>query len=108
MNVGCERCMAPAVSTSAINDAFDRQHCQLDPVRADDICINVTHRESPYHPIEGRFTRLGRRLPAGWAPRRCMGARRTSVGRGDFTHWPEGTAHKNRMQGNDYVPESMY
>jgi predicted CXXCH cytochrome family protein len=30
------------------------------------------------------------------------------LGQETFTHWPEGTAHKNRMQGNDYVQSQMY
>ncbi|MGH9383717.1 MAG: cytochrome c3 family protein [Vicinamibacterales bacterium] len=30
------------------------------------------------------------------------------LGTATFTHWPEGTAHKNRMQGNDYVQSQMY
>ena len=25
-----------------------------------------------------------------------------------FTHFPDGTAHKNRMQGNDFVQSAMY
>ncbi len=30
------------------------------------------------------------------------------LGTATFTHWPDGTAHKNRMQGNDYVQSQMY
>ena len=30
------------------------------------------------------------------------------LGEETFTHWPEGSAHKNRMQGNDYVQSRMY
>ena len=29
------------------------------------------------------------------------------LGKETFTHWPDGTAHKNRMQGNDYVQSQM-
>jgi hypothetical protein len=31
-----------------------------------------------------------------------------NLGRASFTHFPHGTAHKNRMQGNDLVPRVMY
>ena len=31
-----------------------------------------------------------------------------SLGEETATHWPEGSAHKNRMQGNDYVTSAMY
>ena len=31
-----------------------------------------------------------------------------TLGETTFTHFADGTAHKNRMQGNDYVQSSMY
>jgi hypothetical protein len=30
------------------------------------------------------------------------------LGEQSFTHFADGTAHKNRMQGNDYVTSIMY
>ena len=30
------------------------------------------------------------------------------LGEETFSHWPDGSAHKNRMQGNDYVQSQMY
>src|SRR5678809_472707 len=30
------------------------------------------------------------------------------LGETSFTHYPDGTAHKNRMQGNDFVQSLMY
>ena len=30
------------------------------------------------------------------------------LGEETFTHWPDGSAHKNRMQGNDFVQSEMY
>ena len=30
------------------------------------------------------------------------------LGETTFTHFPDGTAHKNRMQGNDFVQSLMY
>ena len=30
------------------------------------------------------------------------------LGEETFTHWPDGSAHKNRMQGNDYIQSQMY
>ena len=30
------------------------------------------------------------------------------LGETTFTHFPDGTAHKNRMQGNDFVTSLMY
>jgi predicted CXXCH cytochrome family protein len=31
-----------------------------------------------------------------------------ALGQASFTHYPDGTAHKNRMQGNDFVQSLMY
>jgi predicted CXXCH cytochrome family protein len=31
-----------------------------------------------------------------------------TLGETSFTHFPDGTAHKNRMQGNDFVQSVMY
>ena len=71
--------------------------------------FNVTRRESrATNPIEGRYYDW----PVGYQP----GGRLADVwqleehhlGAATFTHWPEGTAHKNRMQGNDYVQSQMY
>jgi predicted CXXCH cytochrome family protein len=31
-----------------------------------------------------------------------------TLGETSFTHFPDGTAHKNRMQGNDFVQSLMY
>ena len=41
--------------------------------------------------------------------RRISGSwRSTRPARRPFTHYPEGTAHKNRMQGNDFVESPMH
>jgi predicted CXXCH cytochrome family protein len=32
----------------------------------------------------------------------------STLGQLSFTHFPDGTAHKNRMQGNDFVQSVMY
>ena len=51
---------------------------------------------------------------AGWVSRwarifRTSGSwKSTSSGEQSFTHFADGTAHKNRMQGNDFVTSQMY
>ena len=109
-NVGCERChgaggqhVRDKQRESIVNPA------RLDPVRADDVCIQCHSQGKPRtNPIEGRYY--------DWAVGYQPGGRLADVweleehrlGTETFTHWPEGTAHKNRMQGNDYVQSQMY
>ena len=109
-NVGCEKChgaggdhvIDPTAST-IVNPA------RLDDVRAVDVCIQCHSQGQPLtNPIDG----LHYDWPVGYQP----GDRLADVweldpphlGEETFTHWPDGSAHKNRMQGNDYVQSQMY
>ena len=102
--------MAPAARTSERRKAATIVNpARLDKVRADDVCIQCHSQGKPrINPIEGRYYDW----PVGYQP----GDRLADVweleehhlGQATFTHWPEGTAHKNRMQGNDYVQSQMY
>src|ERR1700682_1926075 len=38
----------------------------------------------------------------------CRSLVRSNGGRKTFTHFADGTGHKNRMQGNDFVQSLMY
>ena len=109
-NVGCEKChgaggahVQNSKAASIVNPA------KLDDVRADDVCIQCHSQGQPRtNPIEGRYYDW----PVGYEP----GARLSDFwkleehhfGKETFTHWPDGTAHKNRMQGNDFVQGQMY
>ena len=109
-NVGCEKCHG-AGGAHVKNPVASTIVCpsRLDDVRADDVCIQCHSQGQPRtNPIEGRYYDW----PVGYEP----GARLSDfwkleeahLGKETFTHWPEGTAHKNRMQGNDYVQSQMY
>ena len=109
-NVGCEACHGPG-SVHNLSQTADSivNPARLDPVLADDICIQCHSQGQPReNPIEGRYYDW----PVGFAP----GGRLAEfwelegphLGEETFTHWPEGSAHKNRMQGNDYVQSQMY
>jgi len=109
-NVGCEACHGPG-SVHNLSQTADSivNPTRLDPVLADDICIQCHSQGQPReNPIEGRYYDW----PVGFAP----GSRLAEfwelegphLGEETFTHWPEGSAHKNRMQGNDYVQSQMY
>jgi len=109
-NVGCERCHGPGGAhvqapsrTNIVNPV------RLDFVRANDICIQCHSQGRPKaNPINGRYY--------DWAVGFAAGSRLSDVwtleehklGEKSFTHFPDGTAVKNRMQGNDFVQSRMY
>jgi predicted CXXCH cytochrome family protein len=109
-NVGCEKCHGPGGEHSStekreaiVNPA------RLDTERAADVCIQCHSQGQPRsNPIQGVYYdwpvgyQPGARLADSWK------LEQPELGHASFTHWPEGSAHKNRMQGNDYVASVMY
>jgi hypothetical protein len=81
----------------------------MDYVRASDTCIQChSQGRPPVIPIEGKYYdwpvgyRVGLHLQDFWQ------LEEHTLGETTFTHFPDGTAHKNRMQGNDFVQSVMY
>ncbi len=109
-NVGCEACHGaggPHIGEPVEGNIVNPAH--LDAIRATDICIQChSQGQPPGNPINGLYVdwpvgfRPGARLNQYWE---LDGAH---PGEETFTHWPDGSAHKNRMQGNDYVQSQMY
>jgi len=109
-NVGCEQCHG-AGSTHV---ADPRPGTILNPARenyvqANDTCIACHSQGRPLKtPIGGKIYdwpvgyRAGLRLADYW------GLESHRLGETSFTHFADGTAHKNRMQGNDFVQSLMY
>ena len=109
-NVGCEKCHGPggdhvvnAVRTNIFNPA------RADAIHANDTCIQCHSQGQPLsNPIEGRYYdwpvgfRVGLDLSDFWK------LEEHEPGKTTFTHYADGTAHKNRMQGNDFVTSVMY
>jgi len=109
-NVGCERCHGPGsehverkTRTSIVNPAH------LDAVAANDTCIQCHSQGRPRTiPIEGTYYdwpvgyAVGKRLADFWTLEPRM------LGEQDFYYFADGTAHKNRMQGNDFSQSLMY
>ena len=109
-NVGCEKCHGPGsahvaapVRGTIINPA------RLGYVQANDVCIQCHSQGRPLtNPIEGHFFdwpvgfQVGLNLADFW------GLEDRAPGKTTFTHFADGTAHKNRMQGNDFVQSLMY
>ena len=109
-NVGCERCHGPGAEhvrrparDNIINPA------RLDYVHANDVCIQChSQGQPPANPIHDKYYdwpvgyEVGRDLAAYWK------LEEHKLGETTFTHFADGTAHKNRMQGNDFVQSLMY
>ena len=109
-NVGCEKCHGPGGDhvqhpsrSSIVNPA------RLDPVGASDVCIQCHSQGQPLSsPIEGKYYdwpvgfHVGANLKDFWK------LEPHKLGETTFTHFADGTAHKNRMQGNDFVSSVMY
>jgi len=109
-NVGCEKCHGPGsehVVHPTRGNILNPAH--MDYVAATDTCIQCHSQGRPLTiPIEGKYYdwpvgyRVGLRLQDFWK------LEDHTLGVTSFTHFPEGTGHKNRMQGNDFVQSVMY
>ncbi len=109
-NVGCERCHGPG-SEHVANPAGPAiiNPAKLDYVQANDVCIQCHSQGQPLeNPIAGRYYdwpvgfHVGLKLADFWK------LEEHKLGETSFTHFADGTAHKNRMQGNDFVQSLMY
>ena len=109
-NVGCEKCHGPGsahvknpIASTILNPA------RLDYVSGNDLCIQCHSQGQPLNnPIEGKYYDW----PVGFEPASQLKyywkLEEHKLGATTFTHFGDGTAHKNRMQGNDYVTSLMY
>jgi Doubled CXXCH motif (Paired_CXXCH_1). len=109
-NVGCERCHGPGsehaahpTRTNILNPS------EMDDVASNDTCIACHSQGQPLtQQIEGKAYdwpvgyRAGHHLADYWK------LEDYTLGQTTFTHFADGTAHKNRMQGNDFVQSVMY
>jgi predicted CXXCH cytochrome family protein len=107
-NVECECCHGPggshvrkAVAATIVS--------RLDDTRANDVCIRAIHRGSLATTLTGgRYYDWPVGYTSGDRLARVWRLEESKLGCTTFTHWPEGSAHKNRMQGNDFVTRRMY
>lgn len=110
-NVGCERCHGPGsehTAHPARGNILNPEH--MDYVAASDTCIQCHSQGQPLsNPIEGKNYdwpvgyNVGMKLQDFWKLEEpTLGAP------ANFLYFPDGTAHKNRMQGNDFVQSVMY
>jgi predicted CXXCH cytochrome family protein len=109
-NVGCEKCHGPGSGHVARPSRLNIINpARLDFVQANDTCIQCHSQGQPLqNPIEGKYYdwpvgfNVGAKLQDHWK------LEEHKLGETTFTHFADGTAHKNRMQGNDFVQSVMY
>jgi predicted CXXCH cytochrome family protein len=109
-NVGCERCHGPGgAHVQRPSRANITNPARLDTVQATNVCIQCHSQGQPLKsPIEGKYYdwpvgfHVGKDLKNYWK------LEESKPGEQTFTHFADGTAHKNRMQGNDFVQSVMY
>ncbi len=109
-NVGCEKCHGPGSAHVArpVRDTI-LNPARFDYVHASDTCIQCHSQGRPLrNPIEGKYYdwpvgfHVGLNLSDFWR------LEDHKLGETTFTHFADGSAHKNRMQGNDFVGSLMY
>lgn len=109
-NVGCEKCHGPGGDHARQPSRSNIVNpTRLDSLAANDICIQCHSQGRPLkNPIGAQYYdwpvgyRAGLKLDAFWR------LEDHKLGETSFTHFADGTAHKNRMQGNDFVTSVMY
>jgi predicted CXXCH cytochrome family protein len=109
-NVGCEKCHGPGsehVAHPLRTNIFNPAH--MDYVAANDSCIQCHSQGEPLQkPLEGKYYdwpvgyQVGLNLKDFWK------LEDHKFGELSFSYFPQGTSHKNRMQGNDYIQSVMY
>ncbi|GAC1655587.1 MAG: hypothetical protein NVS9B15_16460 [Acidobacteriaceae bacterium] len=109
-NVGCEKCHGPGslhVQHPTRKNIVNPE--RLDFVRGNDTCIQCHSQGRPLkNPIAGRYYDW----PVGFLPGERLADYWTleelKPGTTNFFQYADLTAHKNRMQGNDFVQSNMY
>ena len=109
-NVGCERCHGPGSEhvrdprpSNIVNPA------RLDYVQANDTCLQCHSQGKPLrNPIEGQYYDWPVGFHQGGSLQDYWKLEEHKLGETNFMHFADGTAHKNRMQGNDFVQSVMY
>jgi predicted CXXCH cytochrome family protein len=109
-NVGCEKCHGPGsvhVAHPTRKNIVNPE--TLDFVRANDVCMQCHTQGRPLtNPIGGRYYDW----PVGFVPGMRLAdfwqLESLKPGVTDFYQFADLTAHKNRMQGNDFVQSTMY
>ena len=109
-NVGCEKCHGPGSEhASKPSQANIVNPARLDYVRANNVCIQCHSQGQPLeNPIQGKYYDWPVGFHVGLDLNKFWKLEEHKLGETSFTHFGDATAHKNRMQGNDFVTSLMY
>ena len=109
-NVGCERCHGPGSEHARRPSAATIVNpAKVDYVRASDTCIQCHSQGQPLkNPIASQYYDWPVGFHQGGHLQDYWKLEEHKLGESSFTHFPDGTGHKNRMQGNDFVQSVMY
>jgi predicted CXXCH cytochrome family protein len=109
-NVGCERCHGPGSEHVAHpTRANILNPGRMDSVASSDTCIACHSQGRPATiPLEGKYYDWPVGYQAGLKLADYWRLETVALGKQDFYYFADGTAHKNRMQGNDFVQSVMY
>ena len=101
-NVGCERCHGPgSVHVEHATRDNISNPARMDYVSANDTCIQCHSQGRPLtNPIDGKYYDWPVGYHAGLNLQDYWQLEEHKLGELSFTHFPDGTAHKNRMQGS--------
>jgi predicted CXXCH cytochrome family protein len=109
-NVGCEKCHGPGwahvarpARTNIVNPT------RLSSMQATHVCMQCHSEGQPLaNPINGKYWGWPVGFEVGKDLRDFWKLEEHKLGEESFTHFADGSGHKNRMQGNDFVQSAMY
>jgi predicted CXXCH cytochrome family protein len=82
---------------------------RLDSMQATNVCIQCHSQGQPVsNPIDGKYWDWPVGFQVGMDLKNFWKLEEYKLGEETFTHFADGSGHKNRMQGNDFVQSAMY
>ena len=108
-NVGCEKCHGPGSEHVAHPSRANIVNPARLGSRGSDVCIQCHSQGQPLaNPIQGKYYDWPVGFDVTKNLRDYWQLEDHKLGETTFTHYADGTGHKNRMQGNDFVQSLMY
>jgi predicted CXXCH cytochrome family protein len=109
-NVGCEKCHGPGSEHAEYPSRGNILNAaRMNYVQASDSCVQCHSQGRPLTiPIEGKYYDWPVGFSVGLKLQDFWRLEEHTLGQATFIHYGDGTAHKNRMQGNDFVQSVMY